>query len=126
MFWERLNLLCAEHNVKLTNVVKELGMSTGNQSKWKNGVVPKSNVLKKFADYFDVSVDYLLGNTTSKIVVPPAEKGEAEIPDMEATLLYFFSNCDTEGQCRIIQVAMNEYDRTQKEKTDSQGESAIG
>lgn len=126
MFWERLNLLCAEHNVKLTNVVKELGMSTGNQSKWKNGVVPKSNVLKKFADYFDVSVDYLLGNTTSKIVVPPAEKGEAEIPDMETTLLYFFANCDTEGQCRIIQVAMNEYDRTQKEKTDSQGESAIG
>lgn len=126
MFWERLNLLCAEHNVKLTNVVKELGMSTGNQSKWKNGVVPKSNVLKKFADYFDVSVDYLLGNTTSKIVVPPAEKDEAEIPDMEATLLYFFANCDTEGQCRIIQVAMNEYDRTQKEKTDSQGESAIG
>lgn len=126
MFWERLNLLCAEHNVKLTNVVKELGMSTGNQSKWKNGVVPKSNVLKKFADYFDVSVDYLLGNTTSKIVVPPAEKGEAEIPDMETTLLYFFANCDTEGQCRIIQVAMNEYDRTQKEKTDSQSESAIG
>ena len=26
MFWERLNQLCDEHNVKLTNVVKELGV----------------------------------------------------------------------------------------------------
>ena len=95
MFWERLNQLCAEHNVKLTNVVKELGMSTGNQSKWKNGVVPKSNVLKKFADYFNVSVDYLLGNATSKIVNPNPEKDETEIPDMESTLLYFFANCGT-------------------------------
>lgn len=68
MFWERLNQLCAEHNVKLTNVVKELGMSTGNQSKWKNGVVPKSDILKKFAGYFNVSVDYLLGNTIYRTV----------------------------------------------------------
>ena len=126
MFWERLNQLCAEHNVKLTNVVKELGMSTGNQSKWKNGVTPRSNVLQKFADYFNVSVDYLLGNATSKIVNPNAEKDETEIPDLESTLLYFFENCDSEGKLRIIQTAMNEFDRTTKEKKDTSEYSIVG
>lgn len=126
MFWERLNQLCAEHNVKLTNVVKELGMSTGNQSKWKRGAIPKSNVLKKFADYFNVSVDYLLGNTSDKMISPQPEKNKTEIPDMETTLLYFFSNCDTKGQYRIIQVAMNEFDRTTKEKTNTSEYSIIG
>ena len=126
MFWERLNQLCAEHNVKLTNVVKELGMSTGNQSKWKNGVIPRSNVLQKFADYFNVSVDYLLGNATSKIVNPNAEKDETEIPDLESTLLYFFENCDSEGKLRIIQTAMNEFDRTTKEKKDTSEYSIVG
>ncbi len=63
MFYERLKLLCAEKGIKLTNLIQELGMSSGNMNKWKNGVVPKGNTLSKLADYFNVSVDYLIGKT---------------------------------------------------------------
>lgn len=40
MFYERLKQLCEERGVALTNVVKELGMSTGNLSKWSSGKIP--------------------------------------------------------------------------------------
>lgn len=63
MFYERLKLLCEEKGIKLTNLIQELGMSSGNMNKWKNGVVPKGNTLSKLADYFNVSVDYLIGKT---------------------------------------------------------------
>jgi hypothetical protein len=45
---------------------------------------------------------------------------------MESTLLYFFANCDSEGKLRIIQTAMNEFDRTEKEKTDTSEDSIVG
>ena len=67
MFYERLCELCQERGVALTNVViKELGMSRGNLSRWKNGSVPKGDTLSTLARYFDVSTDYLLGNESRK------------------------------------------------------------
>lgn len=61
MFYSILLSLCSIKNVKITNVVKELGISSGNLSKWKSGVIPKSDTLRKLADYFGVTTDYLLG-----------------------------------------------------------------
>ena len=67
MFYERLKLLCEEKGIKLTNLIQELGMSSGNMNKWKNGVIPKGNTLSKLADYFNVSVDYLIGKTDEQM-----------------------------------------------------------
>lgn len=61
MFYERLKQLCEERGVALTNVVKELGMSTGNLSKWSSGKIPRSKTLTALSEYFNVSTDYLLG-----------------------------------------------------------------
>ena len=46
--------------------------------------------------------------------------------ELEERLLRYFSFCDAEGKLRIIQCAMNEFDRTAKEKTDSSEEPAVG
>jgi transcriptional regulator with XRE-family HTH domain len=41
-----------------------IGVSQGAISLWKLGIrKPSSDALQKLADYFDVSVDYLLGRT---------------------------------------------------------------
>lgn len=61
MFYERLKRLCDEKGTTLTNVIKELGMSSGNLSKWKNGKTPKSDTVSALSEYFSVSSDYLLG-----------------------------------------------------------------
>ena len=61
MFYSRLLSLCSEREIKITNVISELKLSSGNLSKWKAGGAPKGDTLCKIADYFDVSTDYLLG-----------------------------------------------------------------
>jgi transcriptional regulator with XRE-family HTH domain len=63
MFYETVLKLCAQKGISLTNLMsEELHMSTGNITRWKNGTVPGSTTLQKIANYFGVSVDYLLGN----------------------------------------------------------------
>lgn len=63
MFWEIFYALCESKNMKPLQVVKELGISAGSTTKWKNGSVPSGKTLQKLADFFGVSVDYLLGKT---------------------------------------------------------------
>ena len=58
MFYYKLLQLCKQKNITITALVGELGMSTGNLSKWKNGGVPKMDTVTKFAEYFSVSTDY--------------------------------------------------------------------
>ena len=62
-FWSRFYELCIKNNKKPNNVCNTLGFSTATATHWKNGTVPKADVLIIIADYFDCSVDYLLGRT---------------------------------------------------------------
>ena len=67
MFWEKFLELCAANNKKPTAVVVELNISRGNVTHWKAGKVPQYATLLKLADYFGVSVDYLLGKEDAPI-----------------------------------------------------------
>lgn len=57
MFYENLNFLCKQKGTSPTALVKELGLSTSKVTAWKNGSVPKSNVMNLLADKLGVSVD---------------------------------------------------------------------
>lgn len=72
MFWERFYLLCQEIGKKPNPVGKEIGVSSGAITKWKNGTIPPADTLMSIASFFDVSVDYLLGNTDEKN--PPGKR----------------------------------------------------
>ena len=55
--------LMEDHNVTSYRVAKDTGVSQTTLSDWKRGrSVPKLEKLKKLADYFGVSVEYLMGN----------------------------------------------------------------
>ncbi len=58
MFWERFVRLCVENNTKPNPVAKQLGISSGAVTRWKNGAVPHSTALAKIADFFGVPVSY--------------------------------------------------------------------
>ncbi|HAQ40140.1 MAG TPA: hypothetical protein DCM73_04415 [Clostridiales bacterium] len=68
IFYTQLKQLCEDKAIKLTPLVEELGMTTGNISRWKKGGYPSVEALLKFADYFNVSTDYLLGRTNNSEV----------------------------------------------------------
>ena len=64
LFWERFYLLCLSNGTKPNPLAKEIGISSGIVTKWKNeGTLPNGETLLKIADYLDCSVDYLLGRT---------------------------------------------------------------
>lgn len=75
MFWNNLVALCNQKNTTPTAVVNALGIAAGSVTKWKAGATPRSTTLQKLADYFGVSVDYLLGKTEQK--EKPSPEGES-------------------------------------------------
>ena len=63
MFFERIVELCNKKGIYPNTMCSELGLSNAVATKWKKGPIPHYSTLKRIADYFDVSTDYLLGNT---------------------------------------------------------------
>ena len=61
MFYSILEKLCFEINTTPTAFVTEvLKMGSSNVTRWKNGTSPNSDVAIKIANYFNVTLDYLL------------------------------------------------------------------
>ena len=64
MFKDRFVQLLENNNISSYKLTKDTGLDNGLISKWKNGSsTPSAENLTKLADYFGVSVDYLLGRT---------------------------------------------------------------
>lgn len=72
MFFERVTELCQKKGISLSAAAKEIGLSNSAITYWKRGAVPKSSTVQKLADYFGVTVDYLLGNTGSPLIFRPS------------------------------------------------------
>lgn len=62
MFWEIFLKLCSDRGISPTQATRDLAIATGSVTKWKNGAAPRAATIRKIADYFGVSVEYLLGN----------------------------------------------------------------
>lgn len=70
LFYDQFLKVCEENGVKPTPALKEIGLSPGNLKKWESGSSIGSDILAKIANYFDVSTDYLLGQTNLKTKNP--------------------------------------------------------
>lgn len=65
--YEIFEQLLKEHGVTAYRVAKETGVTTATLTSWKKGVyTPKQEKLQKIADYFGVTVDYLMGTERGK------------------------------------------------------------
>lgn len=60
MFYEKLLQICDVKNISVTKLVEELGLSSGNLSKWKSGGKPRSDTLIKITERLGVPVAYFL------------------------------------------------------------------
>ncbi len=57
--YEIIKHLCKQKKISVYHLEKVLELSTGSVCKWQNSM-PRADTLKKIADYFGVSVDFLL------------------------------------------------------------------
>jgi repressor LexA len=78
MFWEIFSKLCLQRGKSPNAVAKELKISSGSVTNWKNGTIPNNSALLKLANYFNVSVDYLLGKEDTI----PADTTDFAVEDM--------------------------------------------
>ena len=61
VFYDNFLRLCAKKNVTPSAVMRAIGLNKSSATYWKKGATPSSDTLQKLADYFNVSVDSLLG-----------------------------------------------------------------
>lgn len=62
MFYEQFDMLCAKKGVSKSRAALENNISKTSVTRWKNGAEPNPDILKRLSEYFDVSIDCLLGN----------------------------------------------------------------
>ena len=84
MVYDKFCDLCSQKGVSPSKAAMDAGFSKSLISKWKSKqeIVPSSEVLQKIADYFGVSVDYLLGKEK--------QPTDGELSDEEKAMLYLF------------------------------------
>ena len=86
MFKENFIRLCNERHIAPTAVCKAVGLSNAVFTAWDENSVPRQATLLRIADYFGVSVEYLLNGQ---------EKKPSETEDLEEIRVALFGG-DTE------------------------------
>ncbi|MDE6036585.1 MAG: helix-turn-helix domain-containing protein [Ruminococcus sp.] len=83
--------LCDAKKITVSNIVSSFATSKSAMTAWKKGNIPP-DTLVKLADYFGVSLEYLVtGNDTNKITT-----------DNEQELMDIFRNLDSREQLKLI------------------------
>lgn len=103
MVYDKFCDLCSQKGVSPSKAAMDAGFSKSLISKWKSKqeIVPSSEVLQKIADYFGVSVDYLLGKEK--------QPTEGELSGPKKALIDFvmpLSDEDAETVLQIAQIAL--------------------
>ena len=81
---ERIKQLCKNNKISMNQLEKELGFAVGYISKLDKST-PNSKYIQRIADYFNVSVDYLMIGKESEFTIEMAEKDVA-LSKMESRL----------------------------------------
>lgn len=95
MFYEQLETLCKEINTTPTNFVKsELKLSSSKVTAWKNGSIPKYEILNRIAQYFNVTVGYLFDGGK--------KSSSSELTENEQEIVRIFKDLTETQQGKII------------------------
>lgn len=99
MVYDKFCDLCSQKGVSPSKAAMDAGFSKSLISKWKSKqeIVPSSEVLQKIADYFGVSVDYLLGKEK--------QPTDGELSDEEKAMLDLFRQAGDDAR-RLAPLAL--------------------
>lgn len=111
LFSKRLRILRKNKNLTQAQLGNALNLENSTISSYeRNKIMPSSDVLLKIAKYFDVSVDYLIGNTDD--MQGKSEKSIEEIMQ-DVEVLFYNSGRDLNDDkkrmlSRIIKAALDD------------------
>ena len=110
-FWERFTSLCENKKTTPNAVMLETGLNTGNPPAWRKGRIPGTKAATTLAQYFDVSVDYLLG-AEQKETAPSAGASKEDVK----FALFGSAEVSDELYERIVKMARIAADMEAREK----------
>lgn len=95
MFYDRFKEMCTKKGVSCNRAATEIGLSNSTATKWKKtGATPDARTIAKLAEYFDVTVDFLLTGDEKK----PADPG---INGLDAELIKRLSDLSPEEMAKV-------------------------
>ena len=101
MILDQIKHLCVVHSISLSELEKRTKISNGTIARWEKSS-PRIDLVLKIADYFDVSLDYLVfGEEKEKTV---ANDGNG-LSDKEKLILSIFNSLSEEQQWSIVREA---------------------
>lgn len=113
MFWERFYHLCEVNKKKPTPVGLEIGVSRGIISTWKKeGYCPSGEMLIKIADYFDCSIDYLVGRSDC------IQIQKSEFSNYETQFVERLRALPEDSQDEIIHMINYKYNKLKNKETE--------
>jgi transcriptional regulator with XRE-family HTH domain len=107
MFKDVLKNLRKEKKITQEQLAVILGVERSSIGKYESApegkeAIPSVDVLNRIADYFDVSIDYLLGRTDIKKA--PATDGQETRTELETQLLDMFARLTPENKQAVAAV----------------------
>lgn len=101
MFWTQFKNLCTERGMSPNAVAAELGIPSGSITAWNKGACPRQTTIKRIADYFGVTPQYLLyGEAETKKDTTP--QGGVELDN---ELREIWSTADEEERRVLLDMA---------------------
>ncbi len=137
MLYENILSLCKQRGISITRLSVEIGVGNSAPTKWKRGSIPRMDTLEKIADYFGVSVSFLLsshdspdsfkmGNVSGSSAVAQGVSGQTinvssggsvssgENSDIEEELIRIFRTLDLRGQTAVMTCLYEQEERRGK------------
>ncbi|MFD1455193.1 helix-turn-helix domain-containing protein [Levilactobacillus lanxiensis] len=106
--YTQIKQLADENHITIAELERATGISNGQIRKW-NSRSPKVENLQKIADYFNVSVDFLLGRTKTRSFTAADEL------DIQATVKNMIAGLSNKGALAFMKNGGEEMDETEAE-----------
>ena len=91
MYYERLTEICRQNGTTPTALLKKLGLSTSKVTAWKNGSIPKADVIKRISDELGVPVSAFFDDGVA-----------STLPDDELELIEIYRQLAKSGKRQLI------------------------
>lgn len=109
--YSQLEKLCVERGLSMNSLADEIGANRATFTGWKRGAKPSNAMLKKVADYFGVTVDWLLSDAPLPGSFEGKQHSEEYLPlsAHEKMFVDLWRTLDEAGQNEIVKAFMKQY-----------------
>lgn len=137
LLYENILSLCKQRGISITRLSVDIGVGNSAPTKWKRGSIPRMDTLEKIADYFGVSVSFLLsshdspdtfkmGNVSGSSAVAQGVSGQTinvssggsvssgGNSELEEELIRIFRTLDLRGQTAVMTCLYEQEERRGK------------